>query len=463
MTEATKKAGTEMLVSVTKSEWEHLRNLGASYKLTQKYVSLLEGSNNQLDQKILEQALLNEIARGFSSAAYDQWNISGFIFSGLKKKLDLSVFGLLLLRDEKPSLVLASDRRLSCQAKAAIRLQMTERFAGETKQAIDPASVAIIDQSMPGQPSNSQEEVYEAPSVHTYPLVVYKESFGVMALGVEKTMTLTVDDEHFFQLLASQLALFVENDRIRQAITQEKNKLETLSKELARSNQELEQFAYVASHDLQEPLRMVASYTQLLAKRYQGKLDKDADEFIHFAVDGATRMQGLIIDLLEYSRVGRKGKEFLPVVLESILEKALENLTVTLEEQGAKVTHDPLPTVNGDDVQLTRLFQNLIGNAIKFRKPGEAPHVHVGAKTDGKQWVLSIRDNGIGIDPKHFERLFQIFQRLHTREEYPGTGIGLAVCKKIVERHGGRIWVESKPGEGTTFYFTIPIKEVPKP
>jgi PAS domain S-box-containing protein len=225
--------------------------------------------------------------------------------------------------------------------------------------------------------------------------------------------------------------------------------------ELKRSNEELAQFAYIASHDLQEPLRMVASYTQLLSRRYKGKLDADADEFIAFAVDGANRMQRLIQDLLAYSRVGTKGKDLVDTSSEDALQQALTNLRSAIEHGGALVTHDPLPTVLADQSQLIQLFQNLVGNAVKYQG-SEVPRVHVSAaRNGGDKWMFSVKDNGLGIDSKYFERIFGMFQRLHKRDEFSGTGIGLAICKKIAERHGGRISVESQPGQGSTFRFAL--------
>ena len=278
-----------------------------------------------------------------------------------------------------------------------------------------------------------------------YPLLVEDRLVGVTAMFAREPLPDDILDA--LASITDVIAQGIERKRAEEALKQQ-------AQELARSNAELEQFAYVASHDLQEPLRMVASYTQLLAKRYQGKLGADADDFIFYAVDGANRMQKLINDLLAYSRVGTRGKEFEPVNCCQVLEQALNNLQVTIKGCGAQVTHDPLPTVMADPTQMIQLFQNLIGNAIKFHGE-EPPRVHVSVQSKADEWVFSVCDNGIGIDPQYYERIFVIFQRLHGKQEYSGTGIGLAICKKIVERHGGRLWVESPPGSGATFYFSL--------
>jgi signal transduction histidine kinase len=227
------------------------------------------------------------------------------------------------------------------------------------------------------------------------------------------------------------------------------------AEELARSNRDLAQFASVVSHDLQEPLRTVTGFVQLLRQKYGGKLDADADQFIDFAVDGAKRMETLIKDLLAYSRVGARGQEPVPTDAGASLQLALDNLGTSIQETAAEITHGELPTVRADSTQLAQVFQNLIGNALKFRGP-LPPKIHVDAHRKEDYWQFSVRDNGIGIDAKHQDRIFLIFQRLHSRQQYPGTGIGLAICKRIVDRHGGQIWVESQPGQGATFHFTIP-------
>jgi two-component system sensor histidine kinase/response regulator len=261
---------------------------------------------------------------------------------------------------------------------------------------------------------------------------------------------------------AMRRQLVAQNRQLQEEIAVRKTAEAVLalrSQELARSNAELEQMAYVASHDLQEPLRMVASYLQLLVQRYGGRLDGDAHEFIGFAVDGAKRMQALIDDLLTYSRVATKARPLRPTDCGAVLDTVRHSLRMALQESGGSIEYGPMPVVEGDGAQLTQLFQNLLANAIKFRGP-QPPEIRVRAAAVADGWQFSVQDNGIGIAPEYFERIFVMFQRLHRRSEYEGTGIGLAICKKIVERHGGRLWVESAPGQGTTFSFTLPAQHV---
>ncbi|MBA2544653.1 MAG: PAS domain-containing protein [Deltaproteobacteria bacterium] len=278
-----------------------------------------------------------------------------------------------------------------------------------------------------------------------YPLLVDGRMIGVFAMFARAPLA-----EDTLSVLGSVA------DAIAQGIVRRRTELELERRvqELARSNADLEQFAYVASHDLQEPLRMVSSYVQLLARRYKGKLDSDADDFIGFAVEGASRMQRLINDLLAYSRVGTRPGEHQDVDLERVFATACGNLEQAIADQRAEITHDPLPSIAGNETQLVQLLQNLLSNAIKFH--GDLPpRVHVSAERGSAGWTISVRDNGIGISSEYFERIFVIFQRLHPREIYDGTGIGLAISKRIVERHGGRIWVESTPGAGATISFTL--------
>jgi signal transduction histidine kinase len=273
--------------------------------------------------------------------------------------------------------------------------------------------------------------------------------------AVKRQMELIRDMEK--QRLEAEAARARE-EFLRRERDREKEVAEALAKkaeELSRSNAELEQFAYVASHELQEPLRKVAGYTRLMARRFQGRLDKEADQFIENAVEEMERMRQLIDDLLTYARVGNRGSKSERVDSGAALDKALVHLAEQIEQSGASVTSEGLPVVTADSAQLTQLFHYLIGNAIKFRRQ-EPPLVHISAEQRETEWVFSVRDNGIGIEKEYADRIFGIFQRLHSRAEYPGTGIGLAVCKKIVERHGGRIWVESEPGKGSSFYFTFP-------
>jgi len=277
-------------------------------------------------------------------------------------------------------------------------------------------------------------------------------------------------EEHIIKLLEEEQQLTEELSATNEELQATSEELQSSNEELMRaqnnlsdmviklkiSNKELEQFAYVASHDLQEPLRMVSSFTQLLERRYQGRLDDDADDYIGFIVEGAKRMKALIDDLLAYSRLNTNIREFEPILMEVVLDDVLLNLKASIKENNAQITFNSLPTIKGDHIQINQLLQNLIGNAIKFHGK-EDPKIHISALEFGGEWLFSVHDNGIGIDPNHQEQIFSIFKRLHTRKQYEGTGIGLSICKRIVEAHGGRIWVESQKGEGSTFYFTLPI------
>ncbi len=303
--------------------------------------------------------------------------------------------------------------------------------------------------------SDSYIKKHKVKSILCIPILRASNLVGI--LYIENNLTpgaFTPQRQEILKMLAIQAAISLENAILYEELKKRTISLEHTLDALRRSNKELEQFAHIASHDLREPLRTITSFTQLLSKRYKDKLDDEANEFIQFAVDGAQRMNQLIIDLLTFSRVETQGKSFEWIDCRGVLERVILNLHTSIEKRGAKISYKNLPSVNVDHTQLIQLLQNLIGNAIKFH--GEKPpRIHISAIKEENKWVFSVKDNGIGIDPKYFDRIFQIFQRLHKRKEYPGSGIGLAVCKKIVERHGGKIWVESEVGKGSTFYFTI--------
>ena len=331
-------------------------------------------------------------------------------------------------------------------------------FMGQAVRSGQP----VVVEDVPQQARHSSIVQSGFESAIYLPLKVQDRVVGVITGWSHPKRTFTPDDMEMMTSLGNMAGMAIANARLFHQVEATGEELRQTADDLARSNADLQQFAYVASHDLQEPLRMVESYVQLLARRYQSKLDADADEFIGYAVEGTNRMHALINDLLEYSRMGTEDKQMEPIDSSDVLAVALDNLKAALRESGAVVTQDALPTVVADASQLAQLFQNLIGNAIKFH--GQEPlRVHVSAERKGDEWVFSVRDNGIGLDTDFSDRIFVIFQRLNSRTEYPGTGIGLAICKRIVERHGGRIWVESEPGKGSTLYFTIPVREISNP
>ncbi|MDZ4347500.1 MAG: GAF domain-containing protein, partial [Candidatus Binatia bacterium] len=350
-----------------------------------------------------------------------------------------------ILDEEKTSFYCLAQYGFSSEYLEGLR-RVSE---GTSTQEAMARGEPILSADLSSDPRRSRKRLLQFGfnSYALLPLTVKGQVTGVINLASRTLGYFHEGRKEYLMAIARLVGIVIENNELLQSSVRS-------AAELKRSNQELEQFAYVASHDLQEPLRMVTGYTQLLAKRYGDSLDQTAKEYIGFAVDGAKRMQGLIQDLLVYSRVGSKGKAFAWTDCEAVLDRALAGLQIAIRECGARVTHDPLPTVIGDDLQLGQLFQNLLGNAIKYRN-SKAPQVHVSCKQETEQWTFAVKDNGIGIEPQYRERIFQIFQRLHTHQEYKGSGIGLAICKKIVERHGGKIWVESEPGKGSTFYFTL--------
>ncbi|MBE9126820.1 MULTISPECIES: PAS domain S-box protein [unclassified Coleofasciculus] len=375
--------------------------------------------------------------------------------------------GAVLLFDRELRYILAEGTHLTSTGFTK------EQLEGKTiREVLPPETYATLEplyrSALAGETQSSEipyaDRIYQ---VHTLPV---RNEQGEIFAGMLMSQDITVQkqaeqvlrnakDELEVRVRERTRELAEVNASLQTEIAERieaQQQLEQLAADLKRSNQELEQFAYVASHDLQEPLRAVTGYTQLLAQEYQDRFDESAQEYMGYVVDGATRMQQLIRDLLAYSRVGSRAREFAPVDCNGVLHQVLDNLQIAIAETNASITHQPLPTLIADNNQLVQLFQNLIGNAIKFNRKGELPQVHIEAQLNDGEWLFSVRDNGIGIKPQYLERIFIIFKRLHTRKEFSGTGIGLAICKKIVERHKGRIWVESQPGMGTTFYFTIP-------
>jgi signal transduction histidine kinase len=377
-----------------------------------------------------------------------------------------SIAKTILIVDDVPANLEVVSRHLESHGYRSVVAQSGQEGI-ERAELVQP-NLILLDVLMPGLDGfqtcrrlKASETTRDIPVVFMTALTDSADKLTGFEVGAVDYVTKPLDGAEVLARIDTHLSLHAlrrELERQNAQLREEIAARERVQEALQRSNTELEQLAYVASHDMQEPLRMVASYLQVVAERYQGKLDAEADEFIGFAVDGAKRMQALINDLLAYSRVGTKARPFAPADCAAIVDRAMADLRVAIAESGTQISCGPLPVVKADAMQLAQLFQNLLGNAIKFRSAG-TPQVHIEAEPGDTGWNFAVRDNGIGIAPEYFDRIFVLFQRLHGRREYPGTGIGLALCKKIVERHGGRIWVESAPGSGSVFRFTLPRRE----
>lgn len=402
-----------------------------------------------------EESYLGIYDRGLGEVRESTTQVRGLTVDNLAQQRSLDVLQPLIAER-----LTELRQRIQVRRNEGLNAGVTAIREGAGKQYMDQIRVSL------GEMKNVEERLLvlrsaelKASSDKTRLVLILGESLGLLFLVIAG---LVVHSE-MGQRARAEEEIRKLNADLERKVAERTAELAERAKDLERSNEELQQFAYVASHDLQEPLRTIASFTQLLAKRYGEKLDDKAREFIGFAVDGSKRMQTLINDLLAFSRVGTQAKALAPVRCDTTMDLVLRSLKKATEESGAVITRDRLPMVLADDVQLGQLLQNLVGNAIKFRSDKGPPRIHIGSEgSTSEGWKIFVRDNGIGIAPEHYERIFVIFQRLHTKTQYAGTGIGLAVCKKIAERHGGRIWVEPTAGGGSTFCFTIGSGESPE-
>ena len=394
----------------------------------------------------LQNQILGEVGRVITSSL-DINDVYARFSEQMRRLIDFDRLSVVLVNPESNTVTVAyvaGEEALGRQVGEALPLEGTI-----INEAVVSRQAMVIQGSMEDL-RRRYSNILRYQSSVLAPLIYRGELFGVLAARASRLKAFRDEDAEILSRVASQITPAIANSLLYSAIVQTQD-------DLARSNDDLEQFAYAASHDLQEPLRTIGAYMNLVKNRYAHVLDDTAIEFIDYAVDGAERMRVLIDDLLEYSRVDTRGMPLEPVNCNDVVEDALGNLNMAIEDSRAKIDASPLPTINGDRSQLSRLFQNLVGNALKFRQENRNPRVQIWAELRGHEWVFAIKDNGIGIAPEHQERVFEMFSRLHSRARYSGTGIGLALCSKIAQRHGGGIWVESEAGKGSTFRFNIPV------
>ena len=394
----------------------------------------------------LQNQILGEVGRVISSSL-DINDVYARFGEQMRRLIDFDRLSVVLVNPESNTVTVAyvaGEEARGRQVGEALPLE------GTIINEVALSRQAMVIQGSMEELRRRYSNILRYPSSVLAPLIYRGEMFGVLAARSSLLNAFRDEDAEILSRVASQITPAIANSLLYSAIVQTQD-------DLARSNDDLEQFAYAASHDLQEPLRTIGAYMNLVKSRYAHVLDDTAIEFIDYAVDGAERMRILIDDLLEYSRVDTRGMPLEPVNCNDVVEDALGNLNMAIEDSRAKVEASPLPTINGDRSQLSRMFQNLVGNALKFRQENRRPRVQIWAELRGQEWVFAIKDNGIGISPEHQDRVFEMFSRLHSRARYSGTGIGLALCSKIAQRHGGGIWVESEEGEGSTFRFNIPV------
>jgi signal transduction histidine kinase len=419
-------------------------------------------ANELLETRTRELTLLNRANQALTSTIKLD-RVLGILLQEATQMLKVAACSIWLVDSKTHELVCREASGPKSEGVRGWRLARGEGIAGwvaENEVSLNTPDAPADERHFGGV---DQETGLTLRSILCVPLQTEGSVIGVLQIADTEPGRFGPDDQDLAESLAMSAAVAIANARLYEAAQQElaerKRAEEALAEkavELSSSNAELNQFFFVSSHHLQEPVRNIVSYLQLLQRRYEGKLDRDADEFIAFAVSGAMRMRELINGQIAYARIGRHGKTFMPTDCSAVVDGVIRGLKSTIEELNATVTRGDLPSIPADANQIVQLFHHLIDNALKFR--GADPlEVHIDAQKDSDQWMFAVRDNGIGIAPQYSERIFQIFQRLHKGEEYPGTGIGLAICKKIVERHGGRIWVESEPGKGSTFYFTLPL------
>jgi PAS domain S-box-containing protein len=414
-----------------------------------------------LQQRNRELTLLNRANQALTSTI-DLEGVLGILLQEATQLLEVAACSIWLLDRETGELVCREASGPRSDGVRGWRLKRGEGIAGwvaENQVSLNVPDALTDERHLTAV---DQETGLALRSILCVPLHVERSVIGVLEIADTEPDRFGMEDQTLAESLAVSAAVAIANARLYEAAQKElaerKRAEEALAQkaaELSSSNAELNQFFFVSSHHLQEPVRSIVSYLQLLQRRYEGKIGQDADEFISYAVDGAKRMRELINGQIAYAHIGKHGRTFMPTDCSAAVDSVINGLQPLIHENNAMVTRGDLPAVSADANQIMQLFHHLIDNAVKFRGT-EPPRVHIDAQQDEDQWVFSVRDNGLGIDPQYFDRIFKIFQRLHKGDEYPGTGIGLAICKKIVERHGGRIWVESEPGEGATFYFTLP-------